>query len=104
MKVKKKKEFHYPEHEIQDQIIRYLKKKQYFFWRNNVGRKHNLQFGLKGSADILGTTQQGIFFAIEVKDHKGKQSPEQKRFEEKVNANNAIYILARDLITVTEVL
>ena len=44
------------EQEIQKQILNYLEAIGIFHWRNNVGRKKNLHFGLKGSADILGIT------------------------------------------------
>ena len=37
------------EREIQTEILEYLLKSGIFVWRNNVGRKHNLYFGLKGS-------------------------------------------------------
>jgi len=102
--MKKEKQYHPTEHEIQEQIINYLKYKGIFFWRNNVGRKHNLHFGLKGSADLLGLTPNGIFFAIEVKDWKGKLSVEQKEFEKKINKNNGIYILARDVDYIKDIL
>lgn len=98
------KELHASEREIQDVILKYLKWKGYFCWRNNVGRKHNLQFGLKGSADIMGITKNGIFFAVEVKDWKGKQSPEQKVFAKRVEDNNAVYILARDMDDIKDIL
>lgn len=100
----KTKEYHPSESEIQKQILDYLKWRGIFHWRNNVGRKHNLQFGLKGSADIMGVTKNGIFFAIEVKDWKGKPTPEQKAFEKKVNNNNAVYVLARDVYRVKDIL
>lgn len=102
--MKKQNIYHASESEIQQQILNYLKNKGIFHWRNNVGRKHNLQFGLKGSADIMGMTHNGIFFAIEVKDWKGKQSPEQKHFEQRVNDNNAIYILARDIDYIKDII
>ena len=92
------------EHEIQTQIIKYLKAKGYFFWRNNVGKKKNMHFGLKGSADLEGVTPNGIFFAIEVKDHRGLLSVEQLMFSQKVENNNAIYILARCLEHVSMIL
>lgn len=102
--MKKPKVIYPSEAEIQKQIIDYLNFKGYFFWRNNVGRKHNLFFGLKGSADLEGITHNGIFFAIEVKDHKGKQTADQKMFEDKVNANNGIYVLARDVEHIVDIL
>ena len=102
--MKKQPTYHQSEHEVQDQIIQYLRIKQIFHWRNNVGRKHNLYFGLKGSGDILGITPNGIFFSIEVKDYKGQQSKEQERFQKDVEDNNGIYILARDIEDVVDIL
>lgn len=102
--MKKEKQYQPSEHEIQDLIIKYLKAKGYFFWRNNVGRKKNMYFGLRGSADILGATQNGIFFAIEVKDNKGNLSPYQIKFFETLNKNNCIAILARRLEHVSDIL
>lgn len=104
MKKKKEKIYHPSEREIQKQIIDYLKSKQIFHWRNNVGRKHNLQFGLKGSGDIMGVTSNGIFFSIECKDYKGKMSLDQIMFERRVNQNNGIYILATSLDNVSDIL
>ena len=102
--IKKKKTYFPSEREIQKQIVDYLKSKNIFHWCNNVGRKHNLQFGLKGSGDIMGITSGGIFFSIECKDHKGKMSLDQILFEKKINDNSGIYILARSLDDVTDIL
>ena len=85
------------ESEIQAQIVQYLTAKGLYFWRNNVGRKHNLYFGKKGSGDLLGLTRQGIFFSVECKDYKNKQSPEQLEFQRMIEKNNGLYILARSL-------
>jgi hypothetical protein len=79
-------------------------------WRNNVGRKHNLYFGLKGSGDILGITNRlfkkgrGKFLSIEVKDKKGIVSDEQKAFIEMVNQAGGVAIVARGLDNVSGLL
>lgn len=85
------------ESEIQKQILDYLESKDIFCWRNNVGRKHNLQFGKKGSGDITGLLKNGKRLEIEVKDEKGKQSEEQKNFQQMIKNNKGLYILARCL-------
>ena len=97
MKKKKLKPPELSEHEIQQQILCYLEAKGIYHWRNNVGRKHNLYFGKKGSADITGILKNGIRLEIEVKDRDGKQSEEQIEFERMIKKNNGIYILARSV-------
>ena len=97
MKKTKSKTVKSSEHEIQSLIMDFLVARGVYCWRNNVGRKHNLYFGKKGSADITGLLKNGIRLEIEVKDSKGKQSPEQIEFERMIKQNNGIYILARDL-------
>lgn len=92
------------EHEIQKQILEYLRLKGIFYWRQNTGRKHYMQFGLKGQGDITGLLKTGQRFEIEVKDHKGKQSLEQKQFQEMIEKNNGIYILARSIDDVIKIL
>lgn len=86
------------EHEVKKEIMAYLTVKQIYHWRNNtgMGRKY-VYFGLKGSADILGILPDGRFLAIECKSATGKQSPEQIVFQDNVNANNGLYILARSV-------
>lgn len=57
---------------------------------------HPVKFGLTGSADIIGlVAPYGRFLAIEVKDAKGRQSEQQKRFEEMVKSMGGIYFIAR---------
>ncbi len=68
------------------------------FWRANHGKAQMkgrwVEFGTKGQADILGCAA-GKFVAVEVKTETGRQSPEQKEFQSKVEAAGGIYILAR---------
>lgn len=74
-----------------------------FFWRNNTGaHKVNskegnrfIRFGLTGSADIIGLIN-GSFIAIEAKSEKGKQSEEQKSFQNKIESNGGFYIISRN--------
>lgn len=104
MKKKKPKIPQLLEHDIQNQILMYLKAKGIYHWRNNVGRKHNLYFGKKGSADITGILKDGRRLEIEVKDYKGKQSIEQIEFQQMIIKNNGVYILARNLDDVINVI
>ncbi len=68
-----------------------------FIWRNNTGRMNGINFGLKGSADIIGMTRNGTFLACELKMPGKKQTPEQVEFQRKVEANTGLYILAHSL-------
>ena len=97
MKKKKIKVPKIPECKIQEEIMKCLDKAGIYHWRSNVGRKHYMQFGLKGSADITGILKTGIRLEIEVKDRDGKQSDEQIEFERMIKSNNGIYILARSV-------
>lgn len=92
------------EHEIQTAIINYLKEREdIYFWRNNVGRKKNMFFGLKGSGDLLGVIKpSGKFLSIEIKNETGKTSEEQDNFIKKINDMGGVAFVARDLKTVID--
>lgn len=99
------------EKEIQASILDYLKYRKGFFWRNNsgafVGERHGkkrfFRFGLKGSADIIGLVPpDGKFIAIEVKSKNGNQSPDQRLFQEQIEQNGGIFVLARSVQDVIE--
>ena len=69
-------------------------------WRNSVGAAKSrggrfVQFGLPGSADILGIARGGRFIAIEVKSDRGQLSPEQRAFKAMVERFGGIYVVAR---------
>lgn len=72
-----------------------------FFWRNNSGAqkidnggsKRFVRFGLPGSADIIGV-HKGRFVAIEVKSQRGRQSDNQRQFQESIEKQGGVYILA----------
>lgn len=95
-----------PEKVIQKQILQFLTAHKIFVFRiNTTGVFDPVRqvfrplsgFSLKGVADILGLLPNGKFIAIEVKTATGRQSMEQKMFEQAVIKNNGIYILARDV-------
>jgi hypothetical protein len=92
------------EHELQNLIIEYLQAKGIYCWRSNVGRKKNMHFGKKGSADITGITKDGRRLEVEVKDENGKQSEEQVKFQQAIDENKGIYILAKSLDDVIKVI
>lgn len=69
-------------------------------WRNNTGSVKTqdgrfINFGLKGSADIIGLLKGGRFLAIEVKSPTGRQSPDQKNFQKMIESFGGLYVLAR---------
>ena len=107
------------ETQIQKQIITYLKLKRVFHFRINTGGL--IRRGIwcpspnvtKGCPDIVtvfnrnpdpfmgistpdGVTK-GILVAIEVKSAKGKQSPDQKKFQIGLEASGGVYLLVRSL-------
>jgi len=95
-----------PEKLIQKQILNFLSAYGIFVFRVNTtgvfdpSRKVFRRLGgynLKGVADILGILPNGKFLAVEVKTEKGKQSVFQKNFQEQIEKNNGIYILARSI-------
>jgi hypothetical protein len=49
-----------------------------------------------GSGDIVGVAENGLFFSIESKTETGRQSAEQKNFEQVVHSRGGIYAVARD--------
>lgn len=77
-------------------------------WQNSTGSvfKHNrkISFGLKGSADIIGITNHGKFLAIEVKTGQAEQTSHQKNFQKMIIKFGGIYILARSVQDVYDVL
>ncbi len=94
------------ESEIQKSIINYLKVRRDYqhdlvFWRINTGAARLggrvVNYGYVGMADIIGVLRGGRFMAIEVKAEKGKQSAEQKVWQETVTNTGGIYILARSV-------
>ncbi|MES3016186.1 MAG: hypothetical protein V4721_00340 [Bacteroidota bacterium] len=72
-------------------------------WKNMTGTARALtapyqviQYGKKGSSDILGVIGPwGLFFGIEVKTLAGQQRDTQKTFEESVKRRGGIYIIGR---------
>jgi hypothetical protein len=79
-------------------------------WRNNTGVGRTLsgqrviRFGLVGSADLLGILRGGRFLAVEVKTAKGRQSEAQRNFQRMIESMGGIYVLARDVQTVVDVI
>jgi len=91
------------ENKVQSAVLRRLKKAGIFCWRqNNLAifdpkmngyRAHN---GLKGVPDILAIIN-GKFTGFEIKTPKGRQSADQKLFENRCKRNGGDYYLIRSV-------
>lgn len=62
---------------------------------NRNGSPRMIKLAPPGTADIIGMLPGGRFLAVECKTRKGKQTPEQEEFEQRVLANGGVYVLAR---------
>lgn len=96
------------EQDIQNLILIYVTAlPRSFFWRANTGvSMHDERFtryGIPGQADILGALD-GRFVAIEVKTRTGPQSASQKQWQVNFERGGGLYILARSVEDVKNVL
>lgn len=72
------------------------------WWRNNAGTAllhgHMVRFGVgnPGGADLIGL-HRGRFAAIEIKTPLGRQSPEQRRWQQLVESKGGLYELVRSV-------
>lgn len=96
------------ESDVQRAIMDLLAAEKIPFWRMNTGAisgEHNgkrrfFRFGQKGMADLLAAppahwdTPMRYWLWIEVKAFGGKQSSDQKAFEQYVTHNGMFYVLA----------
>jgi len=94
------------ENEVQRDVLVFLRYHGHEVWRNNVGRlKGKYRMGKAGLPDIIGFHREtGAFIAIECKQGKGKPSPEQKAFIERVRMAGGIAGVVRSLPDVLPVL
>ena len=108
------------ESEIQRQIWDYLAARQVLAFRMNTGAMKTdnrfLRFGVVGMADLLAFKESaypahgsGIMLLItpvwlEVKNAKGVQSEYQKSFQKQVESHGHLYVLARSVDDVVEVI
>lgn len=93
-----------PEGSIQKKIIQHLNGRNdvAFCIRVNSGKVqtiHNtwIQLAPTGTADLIGMTTNGRFFAIETKAKQNKASEKQERFLTKVAANGGLACVARSV-------
>lgn len=93
---------------IQKSILEYLSFfDKSFFWQNDSfgikGRKRENRYRPNGVPDIIGVAN-GIFIGIEVKTASGKMLESQKIFRQKFVECGGIYIVARSVDDVKEIL
>lgn len=71
-------------------------------WRNNCGvaerNGHVIRFGVgnPGGADLIGIFR-GRFVAVEVKTPTGRQSEEQRTFQQLVERKGGVYVVLRSV-------
>ncbi len=84
---------------VNDILFTFGSRKDLTLWKNATGAvkigDRFLRFGMKGSPDILGIIDGGIFIGIEVKTGNAHQTAEQKFFEAMVLRRGGVYVLAR---------
>ncbi len=81
-------------------------------WRQNTGvatydnlvagTSRKVRFGLPGQADLSGILPDGKRLEIEVKRPGGRQSEEQKAFQEMIERFGGLYILAYSALDVED--
>ena len=90
----------------QKAIMEYLSLKRIFHYRQNSGAmKTKTGFyrfcSINGIPDIV-AIKNGIYYAIEVKDIKGKLQDSQKEFQRLLEQAGGVYIVARSIDDVIE--
>lgn len=97
------------EHEIQSQILDWLRIEKIFHYRNNTGafsgeykgKRWFARFGKKGAPDIV-AVHRGLYIGIEVKRPGKPLSPEQEAFRCELESHKGIYVWATKLEDVQE--
>lgn len=90
------------ESQLQDAIRLVLNHPDGCWWRNNIGvaerRGFTIRFGVggPGGADLIGLFR-GRFVAIEIKTPTGRQSPEQRQFQQLVERKGGTYVVLRSV-------
>jgi len=80
----------------QKKLLKYLKDKNVFHWRQNNGRiRGKYQVSIKGISDII-ILCKGLFVAIECKSTYAKRSDDQVTFQNNVVKNGGVALVAYD--------
>ena len=92
-----------PEAAALAEVLKALKAHSLVAWaeRQNSGAVRSggrfIRFGWVGCADVLGQLKDGRFLGVEVKAAKGRASPEQVAFLERINAAGGVRFIAHSL-------
>jgi hypothetical protein len=101
------KPYELTEHEIQQQILDWLKLKRIFHYRQNSGGikkgSHFVKFGAPGAPDII-CVIKGQYVGLEIKRVNAHQSRQQFMFQGELEKAGGRYILARSLDDVMDAL
>lgn len=87
---------------LQDAIRLALNDPDLVLWRNNCGKAEirgrwvAYGVGTPGGADLIGVWR-GRFVAVEIKTPTGRQSTEQKQFQQLVERKGGIYVVLRSV-------
>ena len=98
-----------PEKRLQNEILRHFGTKPWLrIWRQNAGvarmGPRTVRFGVPGQADLTGILSDGIRLEIECKSADGKQSLDQQRYQQMIEKFGGLYVLARSVEDVEEIL
>lgn len=79
-----------------------------FIWHNNTGSgtldgKRFVKFGLVGSSDFIGLSSDGKLLCIECKTGTGRQTFDQRKFQERVQKLGGRYFIVRDVLEASAV-
>jgi len=90
------------EKEIQNDILRAFGTVTTLrLWRANVGAARigtrTIRFGIPGQADLTGILPDGRRLEIEVKAPAGRQTAQQRSFQNMIERFHGVYILARSV-------
>lgn len=97
------------EKDLQHSLLEWLGYQKIFHYRNNSGaviseykgKKRFMRFGAVGSPDIV-CVIKGQFVGVEVKGTGGKQSDDQKDFQERLEKAGGVYIVGCDFNEITK--
>ena len=97
------------EHQIQNAILReFGTRSDLRIWRANTGvarfQNRTVRFGVPGQADLTSILPDGRRLEIEVKSATGRQSTDQKNYQQMIERLNGVYILARSVADVERIL
>lgn len=93
------------ETDIQKAICDYLAYRKHLFWRNNNTPVYDAarqrframpKYTMKGLPDII-VIKDGFFIGLEVKQPKGRQSPDQKEFQRLCKEAGGEYHLVKSI-------